>query len=297
MLVAPPRLTIEPQDLVPYVRSIAGQHHSLHFLQDEPVFFARYVEFTATRLFFILDPELRGTAGIRQFRRVDLAGKVFALAHMADVNEPTSLFNYQHFYVTFCKFWDLDHDGDGFFGKDDLLKYNDGTLSPIICDRFMDFRLAPRSFSGASLIDFRSFAYLLISSEDKTSPTAINFWFRLCDLDDDGVLSLHEIGELYAVQFERQGITGNERIPFTDVTKQLIDAVNPADPAAVTLADLVASKQTPLFFNTLVDLQKFLIQEYQSPQFDQEIEELQRKLTPWEFYVLAEYESLINETA
>jgi serine/threonine-protein phosphatase 2A regulatory subunit B'' len=132
-------------------------------------------------------------------------------------------------------------------------------------------------------------------TEDKTNLTSINFWYRLCDLDDDGVLSLHEISQLYALQYERMGITGNETIPFLDILRQLIDAINPADASVVTIADLLASKQAPVFFNTLVDLQKFLVHEYQAPQFDQDADELARKLTPWEFYILSEYDSLVND--
>jgi hypothetical protein len=106
---------------------------------------------------------------------------------------------------------------------------------------------------------------------------------------------VHEIALLYAQQFERMGITGNETIPFPDVLRQLIDAVNPADARIITVPDLLASRQADVFFNTLVDLQKFLLHEYQAPQFDQETDELARKLTPWEFYVLAEYDALVND--
>jgi serine/threonine-protein phosphatase 2A regulatory subunit B'' len=243
----------------------------------------------------MIDPELRGTAGIHQLRRFDLASKLFTIFHMADVNEPTSLFNYQHFYVTFCRFWDLDLDGDGFISKEDLLKFNNSALSPLICERFMTSPFAPRCFAPNPLIDFRSFSYLLMCTEDKTNLTSINFWYRLCDLDDDGVLSVHEISLLYAQQFERMGITGNEAIPFPSVLRQLIDAVTPAEPRIVTLADLIASRQADVFFNTLVDLQKFLIREYQAPMLDQEAGELARKLTPWELYVLAEYDALVND--
>jgi serine/threonine-protein phosphatase 2A regulatory subunit B'' len=214
---------------------------------------------------------------------------------MSDVNEPTSLFNYQHFYVAFCHFWDLDTDGDGLLSKDDLLKFNDGALAPIICDRLMNFAWAPRAFGPGPLIDFRTFSYLIMCTEDKTNVTSVTFWFRLCDLDDDGVLSIDEIARLYEQQNERLAVTGNETIPFADVFRQLIDAVRPENHAALTLADLIASRQAVLFFNTLVDLKKFLQQEYQVPEFEQPTDELRKKLTPWEYFALSEYEALAND--
>jgi serine/threonine-protein phosphatase 2A regulatory subunit B'' len=144
-------------------------------------------------------------------------------------------------------------------------------------------------------VDFRSFIYLLISTEDKTSLTSINLWFKLCDLDDDGVLSVHEIARLYEQQYERLAVTGNETIPFPDILRQLLDVIRPANLKYFTVADLVASKQAPLFFNTLVDLQKFIQQEYQPAALEQEMDEIVKKLTPWEYFALSEYEALANE--
>ncbi len=34
-------------------------------------------------------------------------------------------FSYEHFYVIYCKFWELDKDHDLFISKDDLAKHND----------------------------------------------------------------------------------------------------------------------------------------------------------------------------
>jgi hypothetical protein len=132
-------------------------------------------------------------------------------------------------------------------------------------------------------------------TEDKTNLTSITFWFRLCDLDDDGVLSIDDMGQLYEQLNERLTVTGNETIPFVDGFRQLIDAVRPLNQAALTLADIVASRQADLFFNTLVDLQKFLRHEYQVPDFDQPVDDLAKKLTPWEYFAMSEYEALAND--
>jgi serine/threonine-protein phosphatase 2A regulatory subunit B'' len=55
---------------------------------------------------------------------------------MPDLNEIHSLFGYQHFSVSYCKFWELDLDCDGLLSKHDLTKFNHGTLSPKIIDRY-----------------------------------------------------------------------------------------------------------------------------------------------------------------
>ena len=42
-----------------------------------------------------------------------------------DINQVVDYFSYEHFYVIYCKFWELDKDHDLFISKDDLAKHND----------------------------------------------------------------------------------------------------------------------------------------------------------------------------
>jgi serine/threonine-protein phosphatase 2A regulatory subunit B'' len=259
------------------------------------MFQERFVEFVITRAFFIIDHELRGTVSRQQLVRVDLA-RIFRDAEaMKDVNDSQHIFNYQHFYVTFVKFWDLDGDSDGLVTKDDLLKFNESAVSPIVIERFFKSKDFPRMTTRKPVIDLRAFTYFLICSEDKTSQTAINFWFKLCDLDDDGVISIREMEELYAVQLERMRITGNETIAFHDILTQLMDTVKPATTGRITRKDLVRSKMADMFFNTLFDLQRFLMREYQSPSVNARLEETTKNLSPWEIYVLIVYDQLMSD--
>ena len=289
------RKLIKPEDLVPFVEIMVQNHQSLQFLREEKGFQVKFIDFIVTRCFYQMDTDMRGTVGIFDFRKMDLASIFYKAERMADVNDSQHIFNYQHFYVAFCKFWDLDGDSDGILSKDDLSKFNESAISPIIIDRFFNSKLYPRSNANPKEVDFTSFAYFLMSSEDKTNITSINFWYNLCDLDNDGILSLREIEELYQQQFERMRITGNETIPFDDIFRQLIDMINPNGASYITVQDLLKSKMADVFFNTLFDLQKFLIREYQFPLVNPELDEMTKKLSPWEVYVLIEYDQLVNE--
>ena len=42
-----------------------------------------------------------------------------------DINQVTEYFSYEHFYVIYCKFWELDKDHDLFIDKADLARHND----------------------------------------------------------------------------------------------------------------------------------------------------------------------------
>ena len=294
LIVGNDRDFIFPSDLTPFVRTIVETHVSLQFLKDEALFQEKFIDFIVTRCFFIMDTDLRGTTGLHQFRKMDLAGVFYNAEKMSDVNDSHHIFNYQHFYVAFCKFWDLDGDSDGFITKDDLMKFNDSAILPVIIERFFKSSFYPRASNKKPTLDFTSFAYFLMSSEDKTNLTSINFWYRLCDLDDDGVLSMKEIEELYEMQFERMRITGNETIPFEDILRQLMDMIHAEDAACVTVSDLLRSKLADVFYNTIFDLQKFLIREYQF-QPNTNFDDMTKHLSPWELYVLIEYDQLVNE--
>jgi hypothetical protein len=45
-----------------------------------------------------------------------------------DINQVTDFFSYEHFYVIYCKFWELDKDHDLFIDREDLARHNDHGL-------------------------------------------------------------------------------------------------------------------------------------------------------------------------
>lgn len=47
-------------------------------------------------------------------------------------------FSYEHFYVIYCKFWELDQDHDFLLDKNDLAHYSNCALSYVIVDRIFE---------------------------------------------------------------------------------------------------------------------------------------------------------------
>jgi hypothetical protein len=50
----------------------------------------------------------------------------------------TQFFSYEHFYVLFCRFYELDIDRDNRLSRENLLKYGDHALSSAIVDRIFE---------------------------------------------------------------------------------------------------------------------------------------------------------------
>lgn len=93
-------------------------------------------------------------------------------------------------------------------------------------------RLVDRVFSGAvtrggrhklreDRMSYTEFVWFLLSEEDKTHPTAIEYWFRCMDLDGDGFLSMYELEYFYEEQLQRMDAIGIETLPFEDCLCQV----------------------------------------------------------------------------
>jgi len=86
------------------------------------------------RLFFALDPLRAGRVpALRLERCGPLLAALRALDGVAalDINEERTFFSYEHFYVIYCKFWELDDDHDFELSLGDLLRYgNDAPSKP-----------------------------------------------------------------------------------------------------------------------------------------------------------------------
>ena len=48
---------------------------------------------------------------------------LFQLDEEADINLARDFFSYNHFYVIWCLFWELDEDEDGELQKADLMRF------------------------------------------------------------------------------------------------------------------------------------------------------------------------------
>jgi len=123
----------------------------------------------------------------------------------------------------------------------------------------------PLSSGVAEKLGYHDFIWLLLSEEDKTSDTAINYWFRAIDLDDDGYITPYEMEFFYKEQLHRMDCLAQEVVQFEDILCQMTDMVKPAREGYVTVLDLKSCKQAGVFFNVLFNLTKFIQYDQKDP--------------------------------
>lgn len=289
------RSYIVPEDLVPMVQDVVDTHPGLAFLKEATEFHSRYVHTVIARIFYSVNRSWSGKITISELKRSDLLEMISLLEEEDDINQIMAFFSYEHFYVIYCKFWELDKDHDLLINQDDLAKHSDNALSTRIVERIFsgcvtrsDNKKSPEDEPKMSYTDF---VWFILSEEDKRTPTAIEYWFRCMDIDGDGALSMYELEYFYEEQQQRMEGIGIECLPFEDCLCQMLDMIKPANRDSITLGDLKRCKMTHVFFDTFFNLEKYLDHEQRDPFAAQRDE----SNSDWDRFAAQEYELLISE--
>jgi serine/threonine-protein phosphatase 2A regulatory subunit B'' len=94
------------------------------------------------RIFFGVNRRDNGRICWREFKQSDFYSIMELVDREEDINKVPSrniqirqYFSYEHFYVIYCKFWELDGDHDFHITKDDFGKYSSHALSKKVVDR------------------------------------------------------------------------------------------------------------------------------------------------------------------
>ncbi|XP_071529769.1 uncharacterized protein [Panulirus ornatus] len=287
-----------PEDFLSMIQDVVDTHPGLTFLKEATEFHSRYVHTVIARIYYCVNRSWSGRIILPELRRSNLLQVISYLEEEEDINQITDYFSYEHFYVIYCKFWELDTDHDLFIDKHDLAKHNERALS---------WRMIERIFSGAvtrgrlqkqDRMGYQEFVWFLISEEDKRHPTAIEYWFRCMDLDGDGYLSMYELEYFYEEQLQRMEALGIETLPFHDCLCQMLDMVRPEEIDKISLRDLKKCRMTPIFFDTFFNLEKYLDHEQRDPFASHRAEDDGPEfpqVSDWDRYAAEEYELLVAE--
>ncbi|XP_038050296.1 serine/threonine-protein phosphatase 2A regulatory subunit B'' subunit beta-like isoform X1 [Patiria miniata] len=297
LLAKPGCSYLVPEDFYPFIQEVVDTHPGLTFLLDAPEFHSRYIHTVIARIFYCVNRTWNGRITLPELRKSNLLSVVALLEEEDDINQILDYFSYEHFYVVYCKFWELDTDHDLFIDKKDLSRHNDHALSSRIIDRIFSpgAVLSPESVREGRM-SYAEFVAFLLSEEDKKTPMSIEYWFRCMDMDGDGYLSMYELEYFYEEQINKMEALGIETLPFQDCLCQLLDLVKPQRPDRISLRDLKQCKLAYIFYDTLFNLEKYLEHEQRDPfACNRDAENEEPEPTDWEKYAAEEYELLVAE--
>eukprot|EP00759_Apiculatamorpha_spiralis_P057649 PhF_6_TR8734/c0_g1_i1/m.13735/K11583/PPP2R3; serine/threonine-protein phosphatase 2A regulatory subunit B'' len=283
-----------PADLFAVVKELLRVHPGLEFLKQTPEFMDKYAETVVIRIFYGLDNVGNSKVTFTQLEHSTLPGVMHKLDEEDDINVIREYFSYEHFYVLYCKFWELDNDRDGLIVRQDLIKYGGSCVSGKAIDRIVQGYARKLSSNKPGKLNFEDFVWFCISEEDKSTPQSLSYWFKVVDLDGDGILSGHEMDVFLQDQKNRMIQMSIEAIAIEDIVCQMIDMLKPKDPKNITLRDFKACPTGGVFFNVLMNLNKFLIFEQRDP-FQAHAEKQLPEKTDWERFARQEYDRMAME--
>eukprot|EP00033_Pygsuia_biforma_P004760 GCRY01005220.1.p1 GENE.GCRY01005220.1~~GCRY01005220.1.p1 ORF type:complete len:572 (+),score=138.73 GCRY01005220.1:166-1881(+) len=294
LLRKPENEYIEPEDFSEVVRELLNVHPGLEFLQSTPEFQDRYVETVVIRFYYSVNRAGDWRMTLKDLRASNLVEAFELVDEEADVNKVLDFFSYEHFYVLYCKFWELDDDHDLLIDRDDLCKYGNYSLSNRVIDRI--FAEVPRPFSSQipGKMAYRDFIWFMLSEEDKNSLTAAKYWFACADTDQDGYLSIYEMEYFYEEQVERMECLNLEPIPFENVLCQMIDMICPEDSTQISLLDIRKCRMGSNLFNILFNINKFRAIEIKDPHMCT-AEKGTQEYSDWDIFARAAYDQLSLE--
>ena len=275
-------------DVKPLLQELLATHPGLDFLREAPEFQDRYVETVVYRLFYCIARSDPGRITLRELARSDCLEAMFAVDETDDINRVLRYFSYEHFYVIYCRFWELDTDHDFLLDRDDLLRYGNHALTYRIVNRIFAGAGRPFTSGVAGRMGYEDFVWFILSEEDKTNPTALRYWFRCVDLDADDRIRPSEAAYFYEEQLQRMECLAQEPVAFEDMLCQMTDMLCPQAQGVITLGDLRACKLAGQFFNVLFNLAKFVAHEARDP-FTIRAERDDPHLSEWDRFARAEY--------
>ncbi|XP_016749947.2 serine/threonine protein phosphatase 2A regulatory subunit B''alpha isoform X2 [Gossypium hirsutum] len=281
-------------DFRPILRELLATHPGLKFLQNTPEFQDRYAETVIYRIFYHMKRSGNGRLTLRELKRGELISAMQQADEEDDINKVLRYFSYEHFYVIYCKFWELDTDHDFFIDRENLIRYGNHALTYRIVDRI--FSQAPQKFAGdvEGKMGYEDFVYFMLSEEDKSSEPSLEYWFKCIDLDGNGVLTPNEMQFFYEEQLRRMECLALEPVLFEDILCQIIDMIAPERENCITLQDLKGSKLSGNVFNILFNLNKFMAFETRDPFLIRQERE-DPTLTEWDRFAHREYIRLSME--
>lgn len=290
---------LEQDDFIPFLQDVVNSHPGLAFLKEAPDFHSRYITTVIQRVFYNVNRSWTGKITCSELRKSNFLQNVALLEQEEDVNQLTEFFSYEHFYVIYCKFWELDTDHDLYIDQKDLAGHNDQAISQKMIERIFSGTVTrDRRVYKEGRLSYADFVWFLISEEDKKTDTSIEYWFRCMDLDGDGVLSMYELEYFYEEQCQKLEAMAIEPLPFEDCLCQMLDLVKPEVEGKITLRDLKRCKMAHIFFDTLFNIEKYLDHEQKDPfSVIREVETDGQELSNWEKYAAEEYDILVAEEA
>ncbi|KAH8582987.1 phosphatase 2A regulatory subunit [Cryptosporidium sp. chipmunk genotype I] len=293
---------ISPFGFKPLLDEIVNRHKALKFLVEDEIFKELYIETIISRIYYELDIlELRKLR-FKDFKNTDLVDILINMKGNESFDDLINYFNYQHFYVLYSRFVELDSDEDHYLTLEEFKKHDFGSLTVNALTRIWECNINQKKelfedeLNRNRKMSYHDFIYFYISDEDKTTERSIRYWFEIIDFDCDGWISSNEIEHFFREQKNRCNVLNYFVPELNNISCMMNDLLMPGIHGRYRLDDFLRNKLVAgHFFNVLVNTKKCLTSMF----MDAELNSIQamifpklgcKSLSPWELHCQYQYQ-------
>uniref|UniRef100_A0A3Q3DAT2 Serine/threonine-protein phosphatase 2A regulatory subunit B'' subunit gamma n=1 Tax=Hippocampus comes TaxID=109280 RepID=A0A3Q3DAT2_HIPCM len=214
----------------------------------EKSFYSFYVCTAVRKFFFFLDPLRTGKIKIQDILACSFLDDLLELRdeELSKESQESNWFSAPSALRVYGQYLNLDKDHNGMLSKEELSRYGRATLTSVFLERVFQECL---TYDGE--MDYKTYLDFVLALENKKEPAALQYIFKLLDMDNQGYLNVFSLNYFFRVK----KIKCNQ-ITFT-VNDEIFDMVKPKDPYKITLQDLVNSCQGDTVTSILIDFNGF----------------------------------------
>ncbi|KAF6204274.1 hypothetical protein GE061_002614 [Apolygus lucorum] len=136
--------------------------------------------------------------------------------------------------------------------KKEFVRFGSGTLTMVFIDRIFQ-----ECLTYDDELDYKGYLDIVLAMENKNEPQAMQFLFRLLDINRRGYLDGFSLNYFFKGIQQQMSEADQEPVNFEDIKDEIFDMIRPADPCKITLDDLVRSGQGEVVINILIELNGF----------------------------------------
>ena len=148
------------------------------------------------------------------------------------------------------EYLNLDTDHNGMLSRRELRAYRGGTLTATFVDRAEEaitYRCEDHARASAEpgelAMDYKTWLDFVLAMENKKTPEAFRYFWRLLDVQKCGFLQLWTINYFYRDIAARLRELGHDAPAIDDVNSEIFDMVKPRNAMRITYDDLLECEQ------------------------------------------------------
>jgi serine/threonine-protein phosphatase 2A regulatory subunit B'' len=220
----PNKKCLSIDDFKELLKAVMEYHPGLEFLKSTPEFQEFYSTCVVSRMFFMANLKGDYRMTYREFKNSNILKSLYDIQADPEINANTDFFCYEDFYVMYIKFWELDTSHKFLLSKDEFAKYCSYTLSRKTVERV--FSQVPRKFQNPNGMNFWDFVWFIYCAEDKSTSQSIAYWFKVLDLDSNGIVTGYELEFFFEEQCQRLDYSesGSSDFNFENIICQMYAA-------------------------------------------------------------------------